>query len=111
VRGGALVGRGMTGGMGGGMTGGMTDRMDGGMTGMPGGLPGYTDLPVYDGGTGHTAGGRSYGSSVTGAAGARARKIYHCVTSNGRCAVDSILGALRKGDSCGCLLGGPGKIQ
>ena len=95
----------------GGMTGGgMTRGMNGGgITGMPGVLPGYADLPIYGGVTGDTGAGQSYGTNGTGAS--RSRKIYHCVTPSGRCAVDSTFGALRKGDSCGCLLGGPGKIQ
>ena len=100
---GGMTGGGMTGG---GMTGGMSG---GGITGMPGILPGYADLPIYGGVTGDPGAGQSYGTNGTGAS--RSRKIYHCVTPSGRCAVDSTFGALRKGDSCGCLLGGPGKIQ
>ena len=93
----------LAGGMtGGGMTG-------GGMTGMPGVLPGYADLPINGGVTGDTGAGQSYGTN--GPSTSRSRKIHHCVTPSGRCAVDSTFGALRKGDSCGCLLGGPGKIQ
>ena len=96
---GGMTGGGMTGG---GMTG-------GGMTGMPGVLPGYADLPINGGVTGDTGAGQSYGTN--GPSTSRSRKIHHCVTPSGRCAVDSTFGALRKGDSCGCLLGGPGKIQ
>jgi len=101
---GGMTGGGMTGGgmTGGGMTG-------GGMTGMPGVLPGYADLPINGGVTGDTGAGQSYGTN--GPSTSRSRKIHHCVTPSGRCAVDSTFGALRKGDSCGCLLGGPGKIQ
>jgi len=108
MTGGGMTGGGMTGGgmTGGGMTGGMSG---GGITGMPGILPGYADLPIYGGVTGDPGAGQSYGTNGTGAS--RSRKIYHCVTPSGRCAVDSTFGALRKGDSCGCLLGGPGKIQ
>jgi hypothetical protein len=103
---------GMTGGMGGGMTGGgMTGGMGGGVTGMPGGLPGYADLPIYGGVTGDNGGGQSYGTNRTSPTSTRSRKIYHCVTANGRCTVDSTFGAPRKGASCGCLLGWPGKIQ
>jgi hypothetical protein len=106
------MGGGMTGGMGGGMTGGgMTGGMGGGVTGMPGGLPGYADLPIYGGVTGDNGGGQSYGTNRTSPTSTRSRKIYHCVTANGRCTVDSTFGAPRKGASCGCLLGGPGKIQ
>jgi len=106
---GGMTGGGMTGGgmTGGGMTGG--GMTGGGMTGLPGVLPGYADLPIYSGVTGDTGAGQAYGTNGTGAS--RSRKIYHCVTPSGRCAVDSTFGALRKGDSCGCLLGGPGKIQ
>ena len=88
------------------LAGGMTG---GGMTGMPGVLPGYADLPINGGVTGDTGAGQSYGTN--GPSTSRSRKIHHCVTPSGRCAVDSTFGALRKGDSCGCLLGGPGKIQ
>ena len=112
---GGMTGSGMTGGamMGGGMAGGgMTGGMGGGgITGMPGALPGNTDLPVYNGVSGDTAGGQSYRTNETNATDSRSRKIYHCVTRHGRCAVDSTFDAPRKGDSCGCLLGGPGKIQ
>ena len=106
---GGMTGGGMTGGgmTGGGMTGG--GMTGGGMTGMPGVLPGYADLPINGGVTGDTGAGQSYGTN--GPSTSRSRKIHHCVTPSGRCAVDSTFGALRKGDSCGCLLGGPGKIQ
>ena len=119
--GGGTFGGGMTGGMtGGGMTGGMESgatvsgtggMVGGGTTGMPNGPPGYGDLPIYGGVTGDTVGSQSYGTNKTNATDARSRKIYHCVTRGGRCAVDSSFGAPRKGDSCGCLLGGPGKVQ
>jgi len=109
MTGGGMTGGGMTGGgmTGGGMTGG--GMTGGGMTGMPGVLPGYADLPINGGVTGDTGAGQSYGTN--GPSTSRSRKIHHCVTPSGRCAVDSTFGALRKGDSCGCLLGGPGKIQ
>ena len=114
--GGGMMGGGMMGGgmMGGGMTGGMmgggmnTGDMGGRATGVPGGI---SDPPAYGGATGSAGGGQSYGSNGTRAGGARPAKTYHCVTRNGRCAVDSSLGPLRSGASCGCLLGGPGKIQ
>ena len=98
------------GGMGGGMMGGgmNTGDMGGRATGVPGGI---SDPPAYGGATGSAGGGQSYGSNGTSAGGARPAKTYHCVTRNGRCAVDSSLGPLRSGASCGCLLGGPGKIQ
>ena len=103
---GGMTGGGMTGGgmRGGGMTG---DMGSGGVTE----VPGYTDLPVYGGVTGDTAASQSYGTNGTDAADAQSRNIYHCVTRHGRCAVDSTFGTPRKGDSCGCLLGGPGEIQ
>jgi len=101
-----MTGGGMTGG---GMTGG--GMMGGGMTGVPGGLPGYADPPIHSGVTSDTGGGQSYDTNGTNATGLRSRKIYHCVTPNGRCAVGLHWGAPRKGDSCGYLLGGPGKIQ
>jgi len=74
-------------------------------------VPGYTDLPVYGGVTGDTAASQSYGTNGTDATDAQSRKIYHCVTRHGRCTVDSTFDSPRKGDSCGCLLGAPGKIQ
>jgi hypothetical protein len=109
MTGGGMTGGGMTGGMGG---GGMTGGMGGvGITGMPGALPGNTDLPVYSGVSSDTAGSQSYRTNEPDATHARSRKIYHCVTRHGRCTVDSTFDSPRKGDSCGCLLGGPGKIQ
>jgi hypothetical protein len=82
MTGGGMIGGGMTGG---GMTGG--GMMGGGMTGVPGGLPGYADPPIHSGVTSDTGGGQSYDTNGTNATGLRSRKIYHCVTPNGRCAV------------------------
>ena len=105
---GGMTGDRMAGGMEGGMTGGMGGV---GITGMPGALPGNTDLPVYSGVSSDTAGSQSYRTNEPDATHARSRKIYHCVTRHGRCTVDSTFDSPRKGDSCGCLLGAPGKIQ
>jgi hypothetical protein len=115
MMGGGMMNGGMMGGgmMNGGMMGGgmNTGDMGGRATGVPGGIIGYSDPPAYGGATGSAGGGQSYGSNGTSVGGARPAKIYHCVTRNGRCAVDSSLGPLRSGASCGCLLSGPGKIQ
>ena len=98
---GGMTGEGMTGG---GMTG-------GGMTGVPAGITGYGGAPDNGSLAGSAGGGQSYGSNGMSGARTRRAKIYHCVTRNGRCTVDSALSALRIGASCGCLLGGRGKIQ
>ena len=111
MTGGGMTGGGMTGGgmTGGGMTaGGMTG---GGMTGVPAGITGYGGAPDNGSLAGSAGGGQSYGSNGMSGARTRRAKIYHCVTRNGRCTVDSALSALRIGASCGCLLGGRGKIQ
>jgi hypothetical protein len=109
--GGGMGGGGMTGGMGGGgMTGG--GMGGGGMTGyggIPGsgaggGMTGYGGMPSY-------GVGRPYGGDETSGGGAPPTQSYHCVTQSGQCTVTSSPGALRPGMSCGCLIGGRGKIK
>jgi len=118
---GGMTGGGMSGGMSpGGMNGGMSSGgMNGGMNsggmnwgmtagGMNGavigrigsGLPGYNASPA-------NGVDRTYGGDPT----AQPERRYQCVTQHGHCSVAATPGSLRHGASCGCLLGGPGKIK
>jgi hypothetical protein len=113
--GGGMGGGGMTGGgMGGATAGGM-----GGMTGAPGsigsgmaggGMGSYGTVPAYDRATGFGGGVQPYGSNETSGDGAQSLQHYHCVTQHGQCSVASS-SSLRPGATCGCLLGGQGKIK
>ena len=102
---------GMNGGgmMGGGMANG--GMMGGGITGTPNGVSGYGGPPAYSNAPVSPGDAQSYDGSGSSVEAAQATKSYHCITRHGQCAVDSSLGSLRRGASCGCLLGGPGKIQ
>ena len=108
---GGMMGGGMTNGgmMGGGMTNG--GMMGGGITGTPNGVSGYGGPPAYSNATVSPGDAQSYDGSGSSVEATQSTKSYHCVTRHGQCAVDSSFGPLRRGASCGCLLGGPGKIQ
>jgi hypothetical protein len=129
---GGMTGGGMNGGMtGGGMNGGMTGGgMNGGMTGggmnggMTGGMTGGMGAGAAGAGFGGIGGdqpdynaapagrlGQSYGGDPTTNGSSQTMQIYQCVTQQGHCSVEASLGSLRHGASCGCLLGGPGKIK
>jgi hypothetical protein len=122
---GGMTGGGMSGGMSsGGMNGGMNSGgMNGGMSaggmnwgmtaggmnggvigGIGSGLPGYNASPA-DGVD------RTYGGDSTANGDAQPERRYQCVTQQGHCSVAATPGSLRHGASCGCLLGGPGKIK
>jgi hypothetical protein len=106
---GGMMGGGMANGgmMGGGMAnGGMM-----GVTGAPNGASGYGSPPAYGNAPVSAGYAQSYDGSGRSAEATHSTKIYHCVTRHGQCAEDSSLGPLQRGASCGCLLGGPGKIQ
>jgi hypothetical protein len=111
MNGGGMMGGGMPNGgmMGGGMANG--GMMGGGITGTPNGVSGYGGPPAYSNAPVSAGDAQSYDGSGSSVEAAQSTKIYHCVTRHGQCAVDSSLGSLRHGASCGCLLGGPGKIQ
>jgi hypothetical protein len=108
---GGMMGGGMPNGgmMGGGMANG--GMMGGGITDTPNGVSRYGGPPAYSNAPVSPGDARSYDGSGSSVEAAQSTKIYHCVTRHGQCAVDSSLGSLRHGASCGCLLGGPGKIQ
>jgi hypothetical protein len=110
VPGGGMMGGGVPGGgmMGGGVPGG---GMMGGGTGTPNGVAGYGNPPAYSNAPVSTNDAQSYDSDGTGTEAGQAARSYHCVTRHGQCAVDASSGPLQHGASCGCLLGGPGKIQ
>jgi hypothetical protein len=106
MRGGGMGGGAMTGGMGGGAvtggmgggaaTGGMSSGMFGGMGG--GGIGGMT------------SGGYQWNGSSYASGGGR-QQYYQCIAQHGQCTVTSAPGSLRRGASCTCLFGGPGKIR
>ena len=92
-----LVGGMRGGGMGGGAaTGGMSSGMFGGMGG--GGIGGMT------------SGGYQWNGSSYASGGGR-QQYYQCIAQHGQCTVTSAPGSLRRGASCTCLFGGPGKIR
>ena len=87
----------LVGGMGGGAaTGGMSSGMFGGMGG--GGIGGMT------------SGGYQWNGSSYASGGGR-QQYYQCIAQHGQCTVTSAPGSLRRGASCTCLFGGPGKIR
>jgi hypothetical protein len=119
MNGGGMMGGGMPNGgmMGGGMpnggmpNGGMPNGGMMGVTGAPNGVSGYGSPPAYGNAPASAGYAQSYDSARTGVEAGQPTKSYHCVTRHGQCAVDSSSGSLRRGASCECLLGGPGKIQ
>ena len=106
---GGMTGGGMNGGMTGGMNGGMNGGMGGGTAGAGfGGIGG--DQPDFSAAPAGTP-GQSYGGEPTTNGGPQTTQNYQCVTQQGHCSVQGSPGSLRHGASCGCLLGGPGKIK